>query len=102
MAEDFAVQFGIRTPLFTDPDKRSYRAMGLQRSFGLGLKSIARGRRAGRAGFRQGATAGDPWQQGGAALFARDGALLWSSVDDGAGPELDVEAIQEAIGGLAA
>ena len=102
MARDFVEQFGIRSPLFTDPDRRSYRAMGLQRSFGLGLKSLARGRRAASAGFRQGATGGDPWQQGGAALFDRDGTILWSSVDGGAGPLLDVEAIRGAVGRLAA
>jgi hypothetical protein len=96
MAQDFAKQFHVTDPLYTDPGKASYKALGLPRKFGL-MKSLGRGRRAGKAGFKQGKVAGDPWQQGGIVLFAQDGSVLWKHVDDGAGHSADIDAFRAAV-----
>ena len=99
MAQDFAAGFGVTAPLYTDPGKRSYEALGFQRKMGA-LKSIGRGRRAMAAGFRQGKTAGDPFQQGGVVLFDGQGGVAWKHVDDGAGHAVDMDAFRAAVAAL--
>ena len=44
---------------------------------GIGLGTIKAGLGITRKGTRQGKTQGDVWQQGGEALFAKGGQLLW-------------------------
>jgi len=100
MAQGFAEQFGVTAPLFTDPSRASYKAVGMKRAFGLGLKSVGRGRRAMDAGFNQGRTQGDPWQQGGVVLFDGAGSVRWSAIDDGAGEQVDLDALTAAIASL--
>ena len=97
MARDFARSFDVQDPLYTDPGRASYKALGLRRSFGL-MKSLGRGRRAMASGFRQGKTAGDVWQQGGVVLFDEGGAVRWKHVDDGAGDAADLEGFLAAVG----
>ena len=100
MAKDFAESFSITAPLYTDPKRASYKAIELQRKFGIGLKSVKRGARASAGGFRQGKTQGDPWQQGGVVLFDGSGVVRWKSVDDGAGQQVDVDGLKAAISAL--
>lgn len=100
MAQDFRDQFAITAPLYTDPKRLSYNALGFEHGVGLGLKSLRRGARAASAGFRQGRTQGDPWQQGGVALFDAEGQIRWKSIDDGAGEQVDLPALQAAIAAL--
>ena len=100
MANDFLEQFSIEIPVFTDPSRATYRLAGLKRSFGLGLKSIGRGRRAMSQGHRQGATRGDPWQQGGLLLVGTKGEVLFRHVDDGAGDEEDTSLLMAALSAL--
>ena len=78
MAKDFVEQFEIEFPVYTDPDKLTYRFMGFKRSFGLGMSSFGHARRAMKKGFAQGMILGDAWQQGGEALFSAKGEVLWS------------------------
>ncbi len=100
MAQDFAEQFSVTAPLYTDPKRSSYAALGLERRFGLGVKSLARGARARSGGFKQGRTKGDPWQQGGVVLFDATGDVRWKSVDDGAGEQVDLGALKAAVASL--
>ncbi len=100
MAQDFAQQFSVTAPLYTDPKRQSYAALGLQRRFGLGVKSLTRGARASAGGFKQGRTKGDPWQQGGVVLFDASGDVRWKSVDDGAGEQVDLGALKAAVASL--
>jgi hypothetical protein len=100
MAKDFAEQFGITAPLYTDPSKASYSALGMSRKFGV-MKSLVRGARATAGGFRQGKTAGDPFQQGGVVLFAKGGDILWSHIDSGAGHASDIDAFRQAVAAIA-
>ena len=85
MAQDFVEQFDIQFPVYTDPDRETYSFMGFKRKFGLGLSSFFKGRKAFLKGHRQGAVQGDVWQQGGEALFAQDGTVLWSHAANLAG-----------------
>jgi len=100
MANDFVEKFGIKAPLYTDPGRKSYAALGMKRKFGL-MKSLGRGARASKKGFRQGKTAGDVWQQGGVVLFAKGGEVLWSHIDDGAGHASDIEEFKAAVAAIA-
>ncbi len=97
MVNDFIGTFAPRFPVYTDPSRETYRLAGFHRSFGLGLKSIGRGRRASAGGFRQGKTQGDPWQQGGTLVIDEDGAVLLSHAADGAGDHAPVDALLAAL-----
>ena len=101
MAQDFVEQFNVSFPVLTDPRRSSYKLAGLKRSFGLGRATLGRAKRAIQGGYRQGMTAGDPWQQGGVLVIHTDGRLLYRHVDDGAGDHAPVEdalaALTEAV-----
>ena len=97
MVNDFIATFAPRFPVYTDPSRETYRLAGFQRSFGLGLKSLSRGRRASGGGFRQGKTQGDPWQQGGTLVIDRGGGVLFSHAADGAGDHAPVDALLAAL-----
>ena len=97
MAQDFVEQFSVTYPVFTDPGRRSYAAAGMRRSFGLGLKSIALAKRAMAAGHRQGATRGDPWQQGGILVITPQGEVRFHHVDGAAGESGEVEAVMASL-----
>jgi predicted methyltransferase len=99
MAQHFVEQFAVRFPVFTDPDRSSYRLAGLKRSLGLGLRTLKHARRAIAAGNSQGKTAGDPWQQGGVLIVDPDGTVVWRHVNGEAGDHADIDAI---LGQLAA
>lgn len=104
MARDFVERFNIQMPVYTDPERSSYRLAGLKRNFGLGFKSLAAGRRALQGGFVQGRTRGDPWQQGGV-LIVRSGSsdhrgeILWRHVDEGAGDHAEPQAVLDVLRG---
>jgi hypothetical protein len=52
--------------------------------------------RATKAGFRQGKTQGDPWQQGGVLVVRRGGALEWGYASATAGDHPPLDAVFEA------
>ena len=97
MAKDFAAQFDLPYPVYTDPSKQSYKFMDFKRSFGLRLSSVFHAGRAIRKGHAQGATKGDVWQQGGEGLFARGGQLLWQHAAKNAGEHASREQVLMAI-----
>lgn len=97
MAKDFAETFAIQFPLYTDPKRATYEYFGMKRSMGLGLGTFWRGYKAGRKGFRQGPTQGDPWQQGGLVLLDVLGNIRWHYVEDGPGRHADLAMIRQAI-----
>jgi hypothetical protein len=85
MARDFVEQFDIQFGVYTDPSLSTYKAMDFKRKIGIGLSSIRSGFRAARMGHTQGKVQGDPWQQGGEAIFSRQGTLIWSRTSPSAG-----------------
>ena len=77
MAQDFIKQFDIPFPIYTDSSRLTYQLMSFHYGLGIGLKTIKAGFGITKKGFKQGKTQGDLWQQGGEALFAKGGTLLW-------------------------
>ena len=90
-AADFRDAQRITTPLFVDQALRAYAAAGLRRGVAtaLNLRTVAHGLRALRAGQRQGATQGDPWQQGGVFVITPDDRVLFAHVSEEAGDHPD-------------
>ena len=103
MAEDFVHQFNIPFPVYTDPKRKTYAHMGFKRSLGFGLSSIKNASRAIQGGHKQGPVHGDPWQQGGEALFNTNGEILWAHSADKVGshstPDRILGAIKTALSG---
>jgi len=97
MAADFVASFSVPFPVYTDPERSSYKLAGLKRSFGLGVASIGRARRAMAAGHRQGRMQGDPWQQGGVLIIDTSGSVRWRHVDSSAGDHCSVTRVLEAL-----
>ena len=77
MATDFVEQFNIPFPIYTDEARATYQLMNLHYGLGIGLKTLKAGFGVTKKGYTQGKTQGDLWQQGGEALFAKGGTLLW-------------------------
>lgn len=98
MARDFVETFHIRTPVYTDPSRRSYVAVGFKHGVlsSLDPRTALRGVAAVRAGFVQGRTMGDAFQQGGAILVTRDGRVPFVHVNAFAGDELKADQLLEA------
>ena len=93
MAKDFSKTVEVDLPLYTDPSRTVFEMARMQRNFGLGLATIRRGIRSWRAGHRQGAVAGDPWQQGGCLVVEPGGRVLASEYDRDAGQLIDFDAV---------
>ena len=98
-AKAFAEDRELDFPLYTDPGLRAYRAAGLRRdvisTFNLGM--VKRGMRALKSGNRQGSVQGDPWQQGGAFVFAPGDRVLFEQRSDTAGDHVDPQELVAAL-----
>lgn len=98
-------QFDVGFEVFTDPKRATYEAAGMLRwkarlrEIGATLKHSVRGL---KAGFRQGKTKGDPWQNGGAMVIDTDGKIVLAHVEREAGDLVDVDRVLEAVRGLSA
>jgi hypothetical protein len=98
-AADFRDERGLDFPLFVDPELVAYRTAGLRRGLASSLspKVLAHGLRALRGGHFQGATQGDPWQQGGAFVITPDDRVHYTHVSQEAGDHPDPEALLGAL-----
>ena len=99
MAQKFQNQFNIQFPLYTDPSKATYRALSFPRGIGIGISTFTAGFGAASKGFTQGATAGDPLQQGGEVLFDGKGVVLFKNIAKKAGQHIDGTVLLERIKG---
>ncbi|MEC7984554.1 MAG: peroxiredoxin-like family protein [Myxococcota bacterium] len=97
MAVRFAEEFSIPFPLYTDPSRKSYKALRLKRSFGLSLKSVQHVKRVVGKGFKQGMVQGDVWQQGGEAIFRTDGTIAWKQRSELAGDQSNIKELLKQI-----
>ena len=86
-AVDFRDTEAIKCPLFVDPELHAYAAAGLRRGIlsSIGPGVLVRGIRALREGKRQGATQGDPWQQGGVFVIRPGNFVDFSYISEAAG-----------------
>lgn len=103
-AADFRAAQRIECPLFVDPELHAYAAAGLRRGVltAVNLRTIGHGLRAVRAGQRQGATQGDPWQQGGVFVITPSDRVLFAYVSEEAGDHPDPAAVIAALPPLTA
>jgi len=100
MAADFARTHAGPHPVLSDPARATFAAAGMRRSVWATLhwRLLGNAWRALRAGFRQGRVQGDAWQQGGAIVLDREGAVVYRQVDRAGGDPLDVGAIVASVG----
>ncbi len=98
-ARAFVEEFGFSGEIYVSQDLAAYKAFRLVRGIwrSLGPASILRGLGAIRAGFRQGSSAGDPWQQGGVFLVGPGEKLLFAHRDQFAGDLADLDQALAAI-----
>lgn len=98
-AKAFRDERDLDFALYSDPGLRAYRAAGLRRdaasTFSLG--PLKHGMRALKSGFRQGMVQGDPWQQGGAFVFAPGDEVLFEQRSDSAGDHVDPRELVAAL-----
>ena len=103
MARDFVEQFAVTFPVWTDPGKETYRLAGFRHIVSANLDTFKAGRRAVKAGFRQGKTQGDPWQQGGTLVVSGAGRLWFAHAASFAGDHAAMDDVLRALrSGLAA
>ena len=98
-AIDFRDSEHVESPLYVDPELRAYAAAGLKRGLRSSLSPgvMLRGVRALVEGKRQGATMGDPWQQGGVFIICPGNKVEFAYVSAEAGDHPSVEAIISAL-----
>jgi NAD(P)-dependent dehydrogenase (short-subunit alcohol dehydrogenase family)/peroxiredoxin len=102
-AQHFAAAFredqGLDVAVLVDPELRAYRAAGLRRGRVelLSPRMPLHALRALRAGHRQTAVEGDPWQLGGVFVIRPGGALVYRYVSREAGDHPPVDEILEAL-----
>jgi NAD(P)-dependent dehydrogenase (short-subunit alcohol dehydrogenase family) len=98
-AAAFREDYELDCPLLVDPELRAYRAAGLRRGRveALSPRLPLNALRALRAGSRQGAIQGDPWQLGGVFVIRRDGELAYRYVSREAGDHPPVDDILVAL-----
>ena len=94
-AIDFRESEHVGSPLYVDPELHAYAAAGLKRGLrtSLSIGVVLRGVRALREGKRQGATMGDPWQQGGVFIIRPGNRVDFSYISEEAGDHPSAEAI---------
>jgi hypothetical protein len=98
-AIDFRETEQVESPLYVDPELHAYAAAGLKRGLRSSLSPgvILRGVRALVEGKRQGATMGDPWQQGGVFIIRPGNRVDFAYISGEAGDHPSVEAILSAL-----
>ncbi len=98
MVSDFVQQFGLdERSVWVDPSRRTYQALRFRRGPWTVLSPavFANARRAGNKGFRQGATQGDAWQQGGVLVARKGGAPEYFFASEVAGDHPPVAVVLE-------
>jgi NAD(P)-dependent dehydrogenase (short-subunit alcohol dehydrogenase family) len=98
-AEAFREDFELEGPILIDPELGAYRAAGLRRgaSAVASPRLLANGLRAMRAGARQTAVQGDPWQLGGVFVLSGEGDLRFAFRSETAGDHATPEEISAAL-----
>ena len=94
----FRDRTGYQGALYTDPSRRTFRALDLRHGVrsSMNLRSARRAVSALADGFRQGRTQGDPWQQGGVFVVDTAGEVVFSYRSEYAGDHPDVADILAA------
>ena len=97
--DDFASAYPDSITFLTDPERRAYRALSLQRGLGgvRAFSMLSSGWRAYRSGHRQAKVQGDPAQMGGVFVVATDGTFLFEQRSGTAGDHPNPQEILESL-----
>lgn len=100
----FEEDFKVETPVFTDPERRLYDAVGARRGIALTrVPALMRSAlRALRKGHRQTRVLGDGGQLGATLVIARGGAVVYRHVNRDAGDHAPSEEVVAALEALPA
>lgn len=98
--DGFRKKSGYDGPIYADPGRRTYRALGFRRGIrtaALNLDTVKSAVTAYGEGFRQTRTAGDPWQLGGVLVVTADGEIVYEYASEFAGDHPRAGAILDAV-----
>ncbi len=98
-AEAFRKQFDIQSPLYVDPTRDTYRALGMRSGLRaiFNLRSLRNMMRSLRAGFRPGLIQGDGRQLGGVVVVRPGGQVAYSYASSAGGDHPPLAAILRAL-----
>jgi len=97
--EGFIEDEKITFPVYTDPKRNLYKALGFKRGVGatFTLSSLKAGMRAAKEGHRQHALEGDPWQQGGLIVVNPAGEVIFHHINNDAADHAPIEKVLEVL-----
>lgn len=100
-ARAFREDFGVTGPVWVDPHRRSYDALGFASGLGsaMKLRTFKNARRAMAAGFSQKSVQGAAMQQGGVLVVMPDGEVVYRYASEAAGDHPPVEEVLAALEG---
>jgi AhpC/TSA antioxidant enzyme len=95
----FMAEAKLKGDVFTDPGRLLYSGLAMRHGVFTTLNptSSRHARRAYARGYRQRGLRGDPWQQGGAIVAARDGAVAFLQRFAVAGERVDLADLRRAV-----
>jgi hypothetical protein len=97
--QGFREKTGYEGEIYSDPSRATYKALHLRRDIRstLSAGTVRKAFAAFRQGFRQTATQGDPWQQGGVFVFDASGEVVFSYASSHAGDHPSVELLLRGL-----
>lgn len=100
-AKWFVEDYGVETPVFTDPALKSHAVVGARRPLYVDPRTMLRGVAAMRKGFRQTQVLGSATQIGGIFVITPDGEMPYRYLSRYAGDHPDPEDALKALAGSA-
>ena len=99
MARGFVEETGFSGALFSDPERKTYKVLGCKKGIGVALtmKTIKAGKVARKDGYKQGKTAGNATQIGGAFVLSLSRGVLFAHLEQFAVDQVDFEKLLEAL-----
>ena len=98
-ARGFRDEFKVTVPILVDPERETYKLLGMARGLGsmLRLSMLKNARRARKAGFTQTEVLGDAMQLGGVLVIEPDGRVAYAYQSGAAGDHPPVEEVVAAV-----
>lgn len=100
-AREFRDALRLEAPVYVDPTRETYHALGMRHGIALTIGSAASWQktlRALRSGFHVSAGQGDPWQNGGLLVVRPGGSIAFRHVDESAGDHASIAEVLAALG----
>lgn len=99
-AHEFKNALRLEAPVYVDPTRESYRALGMRHGIAVTVGSAASWKktlRALRSGFHASAGQGDPWQNGGLLVVRADGSIAFKHIDESAGDHASISDVLASL-----